>query len=144
MADSIWHDNGNLVGLRIQEHHLPLFDGADVVIVPSDAFVKVDLRIKARAVAEQSLLNRAIKSTLRELLHPARGGPGTAAVQATDIYADDLRAAIKTIAGVLEPVSVALENVIPAPALQQDKVRGSFLHVERGKVVDWHVQIEWS
>ena len=157
LADPIWHEEGDLIGLRIEEHHLPVFDHAAAIIAPSDAFVAlnsvltnplpafviVNLAITAKAGSDPSSLKQAIKATVRGLFHPALGGPGPDTPHPTDIFVSDLRVAIKAIAGVLDPVAVVVDCV-PDTALQQDLARGPFLHVEAGQVVDWRTQVQFS
>src|SRR5262249_48087575 len=67
VADPIWHAEGDMVGLSIQEHHLPVFDHADVVIAPNVAFVTVTLTvlIEAKSGTDLALLKRSIKSAVR-------------------------------------------------------------------------------
>ena len=145
VADSIWHDEGDLVGLSIKDHHLPVFDKADLVIAPNFAFVTVNLAVsaKANANADAASLKRSIKSTLRGIFHPALGGPGPATPNPTDIFVSDLEVAIKQINGILDPVVVAVECV-PSDIRQNDKDRGLFIHVAAGNVVDWRVTVQLS
>ena len=167
VADPVWHEEGDLVGLRIEPHHLPVhqpvFDARGIpegiVIAPNaaflarnaallnpiPAFVIVNLTIDAKASADvlPQVLKRAIKSAVRSLLHPALGGPGPETAQATDMFVADVEAAVKKINGILDPVSV-LADCIPTTALQQDQNRGAFIHVEPGQVLDWRVQIALS
>jgi hypothetical protein len=147
VADPIWHEEGDLIGLRIQEHHLPSpgFDNGAIVIVPNSAILRIDLSVslKAASAVDLSLLKRMIKSAVRQLFHPLLGGPGADTVQATDIFVADILVAIKKIVGVLDPVSVTVESV-PSRAVQQDHDRGAFIHVEAGNVLDWRVAIQLS
>jgi len=146
VAEPIWHEEGGLVGLRVQEHHLPVFDSADIVVAAGTAFIIVNLAVSAKAAAgaDGRLLKSTIKLTLRSLLHPGLGGPSPAATQATKIYVSDLQAAIRKMDGVLNPL-IDL-NCVPAKARQIDSDRGGefFIQVEAGQVVDWRVQIELS
>ena len=145
LADPIWHDEGDLVGLSIQDHHLPVFDSADIVIAPNSAFVTVQVAVSAKAQAnsDQALLKRLIKATLRNIFHPSLGGPGPATAHPTNIFVSDLQVAIKHITGILDPVTVAVE-CIPADSRQTDKDRGLFIQVAAGNVVDWHVTVQLS
>src|ERR1700674_3753612 len=165
VAECGWHEEGDLIGLRIQPHHLPIFqpelDGSGIpkgiVVVssaplsvqqavsttPTPAFLIVNLAVRAKAAADFKSLKRAIKSIVRSLFHPALGGPSPAATQPTDIFVADVQAAIKNIPEILNPVSV-VADCFPVLALQQDLNRGPFIHVETGQVVDWHVQIVLS
>lgn len=143
IANPIWHAEGDLVGLSIQEHHLPVFDHADIVIAPNAAFITVNLSVSAtaQANADLGLLKRAIKSTVRSIFHPSLGGPGPTTAQPTDIFVSDIQVAIKNLPGVVDPVTVTAECV-PSGALQHDTNRGPFIHVGAGNVVDWRVTIQ--
>ena len=145
VADRIWHAEGDLVGLRIEDHHLPVFDHADIVIAANTDFVTVKLSVsaKAQANADPALLKRAIKSTVRGIFHPGLGGPGPTTPQPTDIFLSDIGVAIKTIAGIQDPVSIAADCV-PSDILKSDPDRGKFIHVGAGNVVDWRVTVQLS
>jgi len=145
VAKPIWHAEGDLVGLGIQDHHLPVFEHADIVIAPNAAFIVANVSVSANAQpnADVASLKRAIKSTVRGVFHPGLGGPGPATGQPTDILVSDIRAAIKAIAGVLDPVSVTVDCV-PSNVLQSDPDRGPFIQFEAGHVVDWRVTIALS
>jgi hypothetical protein len=141
VADRIWHAEGDLVGLSIQDHHLPVFDKADIVIAPNRAFISLDLSVSANMQpdADLELLKRSIKCTVRGIFHPSLGGPGPATAEPTKIFVSDVQVAIKNIAGVLDPVSVVCT---PTGILQNDPDRGLFIHVGAGNVVDWRVTIK--
>jgi hypothetical protein len=77
------------------------------------------------------------------LFHPSLGGPAPTTAQPTDIFLADLQVAIKTAAGLLDPVTVTAECV-PSQTLRRDKDRGPFLQVGAGGVLDWSVSIQLS
>ena len=139
VADPIWHADGDFVALSIEQHHLPVFQGAEVVIAANTAFVTVNIAVsaKARAGADPSLLKRSIKSTVRGVFHPALGGPGPTTNGPTNIFLLDIQVLIKQIPGVIDAFLTADCN--PAGALQNDKDRGEFIRVPGGYVVDWRV-----
>src|SRR5262245_21319049 len=146
VAEPMWHPGGDLVGLRLQDHHLPIFGRADVVIAPASAFIAVNLSVsaKAGAGADRAALNRSIKSTVRKRFHPAINGPNPKTGQPTDIFLSEVEVAIKTDShGGLDSVSVSVDCV-PADARRYDKDRGPFIHAAAGQVVDWRVAIQLS
>ncbi len=104
VADSIWHADGDFVGLSIAQHHLPVFQDADVVIAANMAFVTVNIAVsaKAQASADLSLLKRSIKSTVRGVFHPALGGPGPTTNGPTNIFLLDIQVRIKQIPGIID------------------------------------------
>ena len=142
VADPIWHAEGDLVGLSIQEHHLPVFDHADVVIAPNSAFVTVTLTVSVQAQSgtDLALLKRSIKSAVRGIFHPGLGGPGPTTGSATDIFVSDVQVAIKNIAGVANASLTA--DCVPSSILGHDQNRGWFVHIDVGNVVDWRVNIQ--
>lgn len=142
VANPIWQAEGDLVGLTIEEHYLPVFDHGDIVIAPNSAFVTVAflVAVQANANVELGMLKRAIKATVRNTFHPGLGGPGPATANATDIFVSDIEVAIKTIAGVVD-ASLTI-RCVPSAILRQDPDRGAFIHVEAGNVVDWSVSFQ--
>jgi len=84
VADPIWHAEGDLVGLRIQEHHLPVhepvLDGkgipTGIVIAPNNSFVIVNLFIPPPSGTTVGSVKQKVKASLRNLFHPGLGGPG--------------------------------------------------------------------
>jgi hypothetical protein len=78
---------------------------------------------------------------VRRLFHPSLGGPGPASPQPTDIFVSDIRVAIRSLAGVRDPVAVKVACT-PSDVLKTDENRGLFIHVGAGKVVDWRVAIQ--
>jgi hypothetical protein len=145
VAPATWHEEGGLVGLSIQQHHLPVFDHADIVIAPGSVFITVNLAVSAKAHAnsDPALLKSSIRSTVRDIFHPLSGGPGPTTSQATDIPVADIQVAIRNLAGIMDPVSVIV-GCIPPDALQKDSNQHLFIHIEAGQVVDWRVTIQLS
>lgn len=145
VADPIWHDEGDLVGLNIEDHHLPVFDKADIVVAPNTAFVtaKITVLAKSQPNSDHALLKRSIKTALRSFFHPSLGGPGPATAHPIDIFVSDLQVAVKHVTGILDPVQIAVE-CIPAGILQTDKNRGQFIHVAPGNVADWRITVQLS
>jgi hypothetical protein len=141
VAKPIWHAEGDLVGLSIEDHHLPVFDNADIVVVPNTAFVAVHLSVSARAQANAApaALKQSIKAAARRIFHPSLGGPGPETGHPTDIFKSDIEVAIKSIAGVVD-ASLSLECT-PSDILQRDTDRGELIHVAAGNTVDWRVTI---
>ncbi|HTR16323.1 MAG TPA: hypothetical protein VMI52_04735 [Acetobacteraceae bacterium] len=142
VADQVWHVEGDLVGLRIEDHHLPIFDHAEIVVAPSDSFIRANLSLSARgrSDADPAALKRAIKTAVRDIFHPASGGPGPGTLHPTDIFVSDIAVPIRNIAGILaiDPLAV---DCVPSSVLQKDPDRGAYLHVAPGHVVDWRVAI---
>ncbi len=144
VASPIWHADGDFIGLAVEEHHLPVFERADIVIAASAAFVTVNLSVSARAPAnaDPDTVKRVIKTTVRRMFHPGLDGPGPAADLPTDIFVrDNIAVEIKAAAGLADPVSV-VADCIPAGILKTDPGRGPYIHVDAGKVVNWRTTIQ--
>jgi hypothetical protein len=146
VAKPIWHAEGDLVGLRIEEHYLPIFDKADIVIAPSTAFIKVKFSVSATisAGADDQTVKSAIKSAVRDMLRPAPQGPGP--IPARQIAQSAIETAIKNIAiENIKPVVTASVKAdsIPADALQTTAGQWS-IQLGEGNVADWQVTIELS
>jgi hypothetical protein len=142
VAAPIWHADGDLIGLTVEQHHLAVFESADIVIAANAAFVSVELSVSAQAPANpyQALVKRTIKATLSGIFHPSSGGPGPTSTSATDIFVSDIELAVKTAAGLANASIVA--NCVPASILRIAPDRGKYIHVEAGKVVNWRTTIE--
>ena len=139
VADSIWHAQGDLVGLRIEDHYLPLFDKADIVIAPGAAFITVNFSVSAMiggGVDEQTVKS-AIKLAVRDLLRPGQQGPGP--IPARKITQSAVETAIAKIAGVVKASVKA--NSLPTDALQTTAGQWS-IQLGEGNVADWQVTIE--
>ena len=143
VASPIWHADGDFIGLAVEEHHLPVFQRADIVIAASAAFVTVNLSVSAQAPAnaDPGALKRVIKTTVRRMFHPGLDGPGAAANRPTDIFVSDIEVEIKSAAGLADPVSV-VADCVPAGILKSDQNRGLYIHVDAGKVVNWRTTIQ--
>jgi hypothetical protein len=145
VVDPIWHADGDLVGLAVEEHHLPVFDSADIVTAVNAAFVIVNLSVSVQSPtgADPDALKRikkCIKTAVRGIFHPSLGGPGPTTAQPTDILLSNVQGAIQTAAGPTNPVSV-VADCIPSSILRTDHGGQLYIHVEAGKVVDWRTVI---
>ena len=144
-ADSIWHSEGGLVGLRIQPHHLPLFQSVNAVVAPGDNFVRVDMTITAQGTKDPASVKRDIRAAVRELLHPAHKGPNPASGQPSQIFASDITSAVQSLPSIKAgSVGVTFGTVVPASALQTNQQRGPYIQVAAGQLLDWSIQISLS
>jgi hypothetical protein len=146
-AEQIWHAEGDLIGLRIQDHHLPVFDRAEIVIVPKNAFVTVNLSVTAQAAAnaDQASLKRLIRSAMRNIFHPrSNGHPGPTTTESIRISKADVLAPLRNLDGV-QQASVAVTAVcIPSDALKVDGEQDWHIDVPARHAVDWRVAIRLS
>lgn len=102
VANQVWHDDGDLIGLRLEAHHLPALQLDRVTVVVAAGFVPVQLKVRARvrflADVAPASVQRAVKNALRLRFSPLRhdpdgenldGGKNWAVTRDT-IQADDL------------------------------------------------------
>jgi len=141
-GDSIWHSEGGLVGLRIQQHHLPLFQSVSAVVAQGTSFVSVNIAVTATGTKDPASVKRDIQAALRDLLHPAHHGPKPTSGQAAQIFASDLASAVDKVASVTAgSAGVIFGAVVPSTALQKDQQRGAYIQVAAGQLLDWNIQI---
>jgi hypothetical protein len=140
-ADSIWHSEGDLVGLRIQQHHLPLFDSVNAVVSPASNFVTVNIAIKAKGTTDSSSIKRAVQAAIRDQLHPLHHGPNPASGQPTQVFSSDIASVVDKVPGIVSPTTAVFVSAVPASALQTDAQRGANIQVAAGQLLNWVVQI---
>jgi hypothetical protein len=96
-AAQLWHDNGDLIGLKLAAHHLPLVQADQIKVVVAANFVPVrlNLRLTLDSAAEPVSVRRAIKSALKERFDPRSSevnGTSNWAIVRENIPAHDLQA----------------------------------------------------
>jgi hypothetical protein len=141
-AASIWHPEGDQIGMALSPHHMPLprFDPASIVVVPNTAVVHGALTVvlSPQDTADPSLVKRQTKAAVRDFFHPLHHGPKPGAVDSTDLNLADLKTELEGLAG----VSAATPALQADPArllVQTGQIAG--LHVEAGEIVNMHVRI---
>jgi hypothetical protein len=142
VAEPIWHVEGDLVGLSIEEHYLPIFDKADIVIAPNTAFIKVNLSVSAtvKASADHQKVKSAIKLAVRDIFRPKnQQGPGP--TPAWQILQSTIELAIKSVDGVLAVAELTADSM-PSDALRTTVDQQWFIQLGEGNVVDWRVTVE--
>jgi len=141
-AEPTWHAEGDLVGLALAPHQMPLaaLDVARVVIAPSTSFVRADVQVslQASANADPATLKRLAKDVVRNFFHPLHGGPSLDSAAPTDLALSDLAAALEAIAGV-QGVGLTLQADPDALWMQGGLVLG--LHVAAGDIVNWQTRV---
>ena len=142
VADPFWHAEGDLIGLGIEEHHLPVFEGpATLVIRPSDAFIAVNVTVSAPnpVNADPKLVKQQIKAKIRELCYPTlKPAPNPAgALEPKKIFRSKL---VSEVRGIAPNASVEMACT-PSGNLKTESGE-LFVDVAEGQVVDWRVSIE--
>ena len=134
VAAPFWHAEGDLIGLGIEEHHLPVFEGpATLVIRPSDAFIAVDVTVSAPnpVNADPKLVKQQIKTKIRELCYP------TGALEPKKIFRSKLQSEVRGIAP-----NASVEMACTLSGNLKTEFGELFVDVAEGQVVDWRVSIE--
>ena len=140
-AQPLWHPEGDLVGLALEQHHLPLgrIDGASIVVVPNTGVVAAQVTVTLTAAgADAAALKRQAKTVVRGFFHPLYDGPGPGAPVDTNLMLADLRAALQAIPGV---TAAALGLQADAARLLRQSGQVVGLHVLAGEIVNWQTQV---
>jgi hypothetical protein len=141
-ADSMWHPEGDFVGLALERHHLPLprVDPDAIVVAPSADFVRAELSVGVvmAAGANAPVVKRLIKAVVRQLVHPLHGGPGPLTTVPTELLLADIRAAVKGISGVAD-VALALQADRNRLLVREGQTAG--LRVEPGEILNLRVDV---
>lgn len=139
VAETIWHEEGDLIGLRLYDHHLPLarIDPGSIVIAPNVNFLVVRLKVSVvgSSNADLKILKRQIKQRLRDFFHPLHGGPGPTTSADTMITRANLQQAVEEVEGVQQIDSLSLQGN-PTRLLEDG------LLVKAGEVVDLRSSVE--
>ena len=140
-APLLWHPEGDVVGLALARHHLPLarLDPAAIVIAPHTSFVALRLAVTLTApAADEAALKRDAKLAIRKFFHPLHDGPGPAAAGPTDIELADLRNLLEALPGV---TAAELDVQAPPARLHTEGATPASLHVDAGELVSWQAAI---
>lgn len=137
VAEPIWHKEGDQIGLRLYDHHLPSvrIDPANIVIAPNVNFIPLPLQVSVvgNSATDPNILKRQIKQTLRDFFHPLHRRPGLTTTQDTTITLPSLRQVVTDIEGVQAINSL---QSYPTQILANDLI------VQAGKVIDWRLSVE--
>jgi len=141
-AQPLWHPAGDLIGLSFEQHHLPRFDAASVVVAPSTSFVAIELTVTLtkEAAADPAILRRQAKTVVRQFLHPLHDGPGPTTSADTELALADLENALHDISGVTQAEVDLQADDATRLLMANGQVTG--LHVEAGETVNWQTEIE--
>jgi hypothetical protein len=140
----LWHPEGDLIGIALAAHHLPLarFDPTAIVVVQNMRFLPVRFAttLGVAAAADAPAVKRGAKAALRELLHPLHHGPGATTNTPVTIALADIEAALQHVDGVVEVTELIIAADPGRLAMNQDgEVTG--LKVNAGEIIDWQVDV---
>lgn len=146
IADSIWNDSGELVGLKVKAHQLPFLDTANlhIAVAPSMqsgvsnvVILQLGVTVTLQYGADRPTIKRQIRAAVNSFFLPFFNGPKPGGAAATIILAD-VESAIKQISGVVT-VSMVAESS-PTAARQVD-ARGVFIQTAAGQVIDLQLTV---
>ncbi len=140
VADPIWHDEGDLIGLRLAEHHLPWaqIDPTAVVVAVRFAPVQVIVTVVPAAPADLPAVRRAVKAVVRQLLHPLHGGPdGTASKELTP---EAIQTEVLKLRALVSGAVVELRSD-EARVTRNDEGRVVSIHIAADELVDAQVTV---
>jgi hypothetical protein len=113
-AESVWHDDGDLIGLAIPEHQLPAvrIDSHRIVIVPAAQILVVSVTVNAVLVpsADPVLSKRKIKQAVRRFFHPLYDGPKPTDSKKKELTIGDLISKLTAIAEIQQIDSVSMQT----------------------------------
>ncbi|WP_287325457.1 hypothetical protein [Okeania sp. SIO1F9] len=139
VAETMWHQEGNIIGLRLYDHHLPSvrIEPVSIVIAPNVQFMTLRLKVSVvgSSDAEPKILKRLIKQKLRDFFHPLHGGPGLTTTEDTTITLQDLREVVTDVEGV-EQIHILQSN--PTQLLENGLI------VRAGELIDLRSSVEVS
>ncbi len=143
-AESLWHDEGDQIGLAIPEHQLPaLLPGSvTLVVAPASKVHVISVTIDAvlAPAADPALAKRTTKQAVRRFFHPLHDGPKQDAVENTLLAVVALRAVLSGIGELQQIRSIEMQS--DSSSYRYD-TQGTFLGVEvqAGKVVDARLRL---
>jgi hypothetical protein len=140
-AQPIWHAEGDLVGLALAPHHLPLagFDAAAIVVAPGASFVPVQVKVTLTpGTVDPATLKRRAKAAVRAFFHPLHQGPGPDTPTDSDLLLADLNTAL----AVADLKVAALDLRADAARLLPSAAGATTgLRIRAGEVVNWRTEI---
>jgi hypothetical protein len=142
-APPVWHAEGDLVGLALSAHHLPLvrLDPQRIVVARHTSFVpvKVSLTLSAAATADSAALKRDAKLAIRRFFHPLHDGPAPDAAAPSELLLVDLRNALEAA---LPAATLGTLGLQAHPArLRMDGEEVAALRIEAGELVNWQASV---
>lgn len=139
-AQELWHDNGDLIGLGLAAHHLPLVMVNPACVVAA-AFVPVRVALQVAPAAGFAALQvrTAVKRAVKRSLHPLHGGPDGTADRTVTLA--DLRT---LVIGLAEVATIALLELHSDPGHEQLDPSGQVVSVlvRAHEMVDPRVDVE--
>jgi hypothetical protein len=137
-AASLWHEDGDLIGLSLAAHHLPWAQIARDRIAVSAVFVAVhvSLRVTPAPSFPLAAVHRAVKTAVKRFFHPLHGGPdGTAARQVT---VESLQTVVRELPEVESVIDIDLQSE-SSRVLRDESNHVIGVHFEAGELADVQV-----
>lgn len=140
-AQPVWHAEGDLVGLALAPHHLPLarLDAAAIVVAPGASFVPVQVKVTLTpGTVDPASLKRRAKAAVRAFFHPLHQGPGLGTPTDSDLLLADLKTALA-----VADLKVAALDLRAGTARLLSNAAGETtgVRIKAGEVVNWRTEI---
>jgi len=139
-ASQLWHEEGDQIGLALEEHHLPklAFDTAQILILPHASFLPVRIAVEATVTGadDPATVKRLAKSAIRRAVHPLLDGPATDTTAVTLYEVSKLDDALRN-AGVTGHSTV---DVAPDRRVFTGSVLTAF-RVYGGEILNWQTTV---
>ena len=137
-AATIWHDQGDLVGLRIEPHQLPDARIHPARIVTATRFLPVSITVGVRSKGDPAEIRRAVKQSLRRLFHPLHDWPLSAGPP-WRVEASRVASRARNVSGV---TSVAGVELASDPAREtRDDGTVTEVRIDDGELVDARIAV---
>ncbi len=135
----LWHPEGDLVGIGLEQHHLPLerFDPDAIVLAPNSGFVPVQVAVTLTGAGDPAKLKVQAKEEVRKFFHPLHREPGPGGPTDRDLAHAKLQAALQAIP---EVTAVALQ-IETSPDREIVKGGQVCLHLAEGEIVNWQTGV---
>ena len=112
LATEQWHPNGDLVGLALEDHHLPelMLDLSEMVFAAD--FVPVTLSIEVVPLIAKEETRRLVKTTVRRLFSPHYSEAAASwKTQAWQVSLQDIRNSLTALEKVIDPGHVVVTRL---------------------------------
>jgi hypothetical protein len=143
-AQSIWHDQGDLIGLEITDHVLPgaAVSGDGIVVVPPSQVLVVNVTVEGALSpsVDPASAKRRIKQATRAFFHPLYDGPRQDSTSAKELKMADLTSRLAST-GDFQQVDSITMRTDPLCYLYESDGKVSGVKAEAGIIIDARLRL---
>jgi hypothetical protein len=139
-APELWHEDGDLIGLDLEAHHLPQvqIDPRRIVISAAFVSVQVTIRVMPKSSVTPKDVRRAVKTAVKRFFHPLHGGPdGTSAAEIT---VESVRTLVRELPVVQNVIGIALQSDL-SHVLRDEPGNVTGVHIRELELADVQVGV---